>query len=130
MDQEQRSSRIVYPKLPATLTEIDLPRLFDVASEEWAWARTVARRGPSMVALLTHLKVFQHIGRFLPVAEWPSTAIAYIAKQIYLETPTELGFDRQTLYRHHHAIREYLGITPWGRRLEMSPQRHGSIRRI
>jgi hypothetical protein len=46
MDQEQRSSRIVYPKLPATFTEIDLPRLFGVTSEEWAWARTVARRGP------------------------------------------------------------------------------------
>jgi hypothetical protein len=59
MDQEQPSSRIVYPKLPATLTEIDLPRLFSVTSEEWAWARTVARRGPSMVALLTHLKMFQ-----------------------------------------------------------------------
>jgi hypothetical protein len=114
MDQEQRSSRIVYPKLPATLTENDLARLFDVTSEEWAWARTVARRGPSMVALLTHLKVFQHIGRFLPIVEWPSTAIAYIAKQIYLDTPTELGYDRRTLYRHHHAIREYLGITPWG----------------
>lgn len=36
MDQEQRISRIVYPKLPATLTEIDLPRLFNVTSEEWA----------------------------------------------------------------------------------------------
>jgi hypothetical protein len=59
MDQEQRSSRIAYPKLPATLTKIDLPRLFDVTSEEWVWARSVDRRGPSVGALLTHPKIFQ-----------------------------------------------------------------------
>jgi hypothetical protein len=74
MDQEQRSSRNVYPKLPATFTEIDLPRLFGVTSEEWAWAKTVARRGPSMVALLTHLKVLQHIGLFGGHSPTPSAS--------------------------------------------------------
>jgi hypothetical protein len=67
-----------------------------------------------MVALLTQLKIFQHVGRFLPVLDLPSSAIAHVAKQIYLDAPAELGYDRRTLYRHHHAIREYLGITPWG----------------
>src|SRR5665213_3334767 len=63
---------------------------------------------------LPHLKVFQHVGRFLPVRDLPPAAIAHVAKQIYLDTPQEFGYDRRTLYRHHKAIREYLGITPWG----------------
>ena len=114
MDEAQRNSRIVYPKLSATLTEEELCGLFAIKSDEWAWARTIARRGPSMVGLLTHLKVFQHVGRFLPVRDLAPAAIAYVAKQIYLDAPADFGYDRSTLYRHHRAIREYLGITPWG----------------
>jgi hypothetical protein len=98
--------------LAATLTEEELRLLFTIKSDEWAWA--VARRGPSMVALLTQLKIFQHVGRFLPVRDLPPVAIAHVAKEIYLDAPTEFGYDRRTLYRHHGAIREYLGITPWG----------------
>lgn len=114
MDQAQRNARIVYPKLSATLSEEELRGLFAIESKEWAWARSVARRGPSMVALLTHLKMFQHLGRFLAVRDLPVAAIARVAKQIYLDPPVEFGYDRRTLYRHHRAIREYLGITPWG----------------
>jgi TnpA family transposase len=114
MDQAQRNSRIVYPKLAAPLMDEDLRLLFTIQSDEWAWARSVARRGPSMVALLTQLKIFQHVGRFLPVRDLPSAAIGHVANQIYLDAPAEFGYDRRTLYRHHRAIREYLGITPWG----------------
>jgi hypothetical protein len=41
--------------------------------------------------------MFQHAGRFLPVAELPSVAIAHVAEQIYLEAPMEFGYDRRTL---------------------------------
>ncbi len=49
MAHSPQGSRIVYSSLPETLTEDDLARLSTVNSEEWAWARGVARRGPSMV---------------------------------------------------------------------------------
>jgi hypothetical protein len=52
--------------------------------------------------------------RLLWVADLPSAVISHVAKQIHLEVPTDLGYDRRTLYRHHQAIRQYLGITPWG----------------
>ncbi|MGA2838744.1 MAG: DUF4158 domain-containing protein [Steroidobacteraceae bacterium] len=52
--------------------------------------------------------------RLLSVADLPSAVISHVAKQIHLEVPTDLGYDRRTLYRHHQAIRQYLGITPWG----------------
>jgi TnpA family transposase len=28
--------------------------------------------------------------------------------------PADFGYDRRTLYRHHRAIRDFLGVTPWG----------------
>jgi Domain of unknown function (DUF4158) len=78
MDESRVGSRIVYPKLLATLTEADLASQFRLAPEERAWAGTAARRGPSMVVLLTQLKVFQSIGHFLPLAQIPATALSYI----------------------------------------------------
>ena len=69
MDESRGGSRIVYPKLFSTLTEADLASQFRLAPEERAWAGTAARRGPSMVVLLTQLKVFQCIGHFLPLPQ-------------------------------------------------------------
>jgi hypothetical protein len=41
MDESRGGSRIVYPKLLATLTEADLVSQFRLALEERAWAGTV-----------------------------------------------------------------------------------------
>jgi hypothetical protein len=114
MDESRGGSRIVYPKLFATLTEADLASQFRLAPEERAWAGTAARRGPSMVVLLTQLKVFQSIGHFLPLAQIPATALSYIAKQLSLAAPTDVSIDPRTTYRQNSAIRTYLGVTPWG----------------
>jgi hypothetical protein len=64
--------------MPEPLTEGDLARLFTVSPQENHWARTVARKGPSLAVLLTHLKVFQHVGRFLPIAELPAAAMSHV----------------------------------------------------
>jgi hypothetical protein len=55
-----------------------------------------------MLALLTQLKVFKHVGRMAR----RRTTLSNRAR--------DMNEDRRTLYRHHHAIRLYLGITPWG----------------
>src|ERR1017187_3034643 len=81
MDHSQYGSRIVYPRMPEPLTESDLAGLFTVSPEEDHWARTVARKGPSLAVLLTHLKVFQHVGRFLPIAELPVVAMSFVVAQ-------------------------------------------------
>ena len=94
MDESRGGSRIVYPKLCATLTEADLASQFRLAPEEKAWAGTAARRGPSMVVLLTQLKVFQSIGHFLPLAQIPATALSYVAKQLSLAAPTDVSMTR------------------------------------
>ena len=105
-DLESRGgSRIVYPKLSTTLTEADLASQFKIVSEETDWAGTVARRGPSMVVLLTQLEVLQNIGHFLPIAQIPAAALSYIAKQLSLPTPTAVPIDPRTTYRQNSAIR-------------------------
>ena len=48
MDHSPYGSRIAYPRLPDPLTEGDLARLFTVSAQEDHWARTVARKGPSL----------------------------------------------------------------------------------
>lgn len=89
MDSEQRDSRIIYPKLPSPLKEHELIQLFTFTTEEVQWAKSVARFGPSMVALLTHLKVFQYIGRLVAVTELPPAGILRIARRLgQSETPT------------------------------------------
>jgi len=90
MDESRGGSRIVYPKLLATLTEADLASQFRLVPEESTWAETAGRRGPSMVVLATQLKVFQIIGHFLPLAQVPATALSYIAKQLSLTVPTDV----------------------------------------
>jgi hypothetical protein len=116
MDESRGGSRIVYPKLFATLTEADLASQFRLTPEERAWAATAAQRGPSMVVLLTQMKVFQSIGHFLPLAQILATALSYIAKQLSLAVPTDVSIDPRTAYRQNGAVRTYLGVTPWGAR--------------
>src|ERR1700675_917300 len=45
-----------------------------------------------------------------PLAE----RMSFVVAQARLEMPSDFGYDRRTLYRHHRAIREFFGITPWG----------------
>jgi hypothetical protein len=115
MGQAQRDSRSGYPKFSNTLTEGDLRFvLFTVTPEEeqWAqWVTTIARRAPSMVALLMYLKAFQHVGRFLQVAEIPSATISRVAERLYQAVPAALSYIRRILHRQHRAIRRYLAIT-------------------
>jgi hypothetical protein len=65
-----------------------------------------------MVALLMYLKAFQHMGRFLQVAETPSAAISRVAERLYQGVPAALSYVRRILYRQPCAIRRYLAITP------------------
>ena len=69
-------SRLVYPELPNRVTSADLQVLFTPSYDERKWAVALARTSAAQVALLSQLKVFQTIGRFLPVkAVSPATRI-------------------------------------------------------
>jgi Domain of unknown function (DUF4158) len=65
----QAASRHIYPKLAQRLTSANLHRLFRPSYEERRWVPTIARTPSSQVALLAQLKIFQAVGRFLPVTK-------------------------------------------------------------
>ena len=68
-------TRLLYPKLAQRLTAADLYRIFGPTYKEREWAPTVARSPSSQVALVVQLRVFQAVGRFLPIEDVPASGI-------------------------------------------------------
>jgi hypothetical protein len=110
----QAPTRPIYPTLAERLTPTDLHRLFSPNYEERRWAPTIARTPSSQVALLVQLKIFQAVGRFLPVEQIPEAAIEYIARALGVDEEIRLLYTDSTLYRHHRSVLERLQVTAWG----------------
>jgi hypothetical protein len=122
----QAASRHIYPKLAQRMTSADLHRLFRPSYEERRWVPTVARTPSSQLALLVQLKIFQAVGRFLPVEEIPQAAIEHVARELGVDEEIRHLYSDSTLYRHHSAVLERLRITAWGAAARKSrPPDHG-----
>ena len=93
------SSRLVYPELPKPVTSTELRHLFTPDYADRTWAASLARTRLAQVALLAQLKVFQTIGRFLPVKDIPNAVIAHIAAQLDTTAPPSLVYGGNRLYR-------------------------------
>ena len=108
------TTRLLYPKLAQRLTAADLHRIFGPTYKERQWAPTVARSPSSQVALLVQLRIFQTVGRFLPMKDVPASGIEHVAQKLGVECETRVVYAHATLYRHQAAVLEYLGVTSWG----------------
>jgi TnpA family transposase len=108
------ATRLIYPKLALYLTPADLHRLFGPNYQERQWVPTIARTPSSQVALLVQLKIFQAVGRFLPVEEIPEAAIEHVARALGADEEIRHLYSDSTLYRHHSAVLERLSISAWG----------------
>ncbi|HEY3654732.1 MAG TPA: Tn3 family transposase [Steroidobacteraceae bacterium] len=108
------TTRLLYPKLAQRLTAADLHRIFGPTYKERQWAPTVARSPSSQVALLVQLRIFQAVGRFLPMKDAPASGIEHVAQKLGVECETRVVYAHATLYRHQAAVLEYLGVTSWG----------------
>jgi hypothetical protein len=93
----QAATRLIYPKLAQRLTPADLHRLFSPSYEERRWVPTIARTPSSQVALLVQLKVFQAVGRFLPVEEIPEAAIEHVARALGVDEDIRHLYSDSTL---------------------------------
>jgi TnpA family transposase len=108
------ATRVIYPELPDPLTPGDLQQLFSPSFDERKWAPTVTRTPEAQVALLVQLKIFQTIGRFLPVVDVPLVTIEYVARRMDVGSGSNLIFPERTLYRHRQAILKRLEVVSWG----------------
>jgi hypothetical protein len=107
-------TRLIYPTLAQRLTPADVHQLFSPSYEERRWAPTIARTPSSQVALLVQLKIFQSVGRFLPVEQIPEAAIEHVARALGVDEEIRLLYTDSTLYRHQSSVLERLHITAWG----------------
>jgi len=115
MDKNIDSDRVAYPVFPEPLHTSDLLRLFTPTAIEIDWAHGVTRSVRTCCHLLTLLKVFQTLGRFVSPTEIPREIIKHIAwcvGQPEANANTLTG-SRPTLYRHQHMSRDYIGVSRW-----------------
>lgn len=111
MRKEQ--GRIAYPILPNPLTPRDLKQLFTPWRDEIEWAFNATSTEETRLGLLTLLKVFETLGRFIPPNEIPGEIIRHVARCAELAERDFSEYVPRTLYRHHRKVRAFLGITEW-----------------
>lgn len=67
-----------YPRLRSDWITQQLIERFTPTEEELTFAKRCTRQAVSCASVLTQLKVFQYMGRFIPFDKMPQPIIAYI----------------------------------------------------
>ncbi|RTL27605.1 MAG: DUF4158 domain-containing protein, partial [Burkholderiales bacterium] len=111
--------RTAYPRFPRTITLKDLQTSFTPTADEIHWINSNAR-GPEMrTALGTLLKCFQYLHHFPAVESVPPEVVQHVSATLGLPQSSQIGYWGKltaTMYRHHKAIRELLGVRSYDER--------------
>lgn len=108
--------RTAYPRFPKAFSTQELEALYAPLPEELDWVRRSARGERSRLGLLVLLKVFQQLHYFPALDSFPAAVVDYVRATAGIDAAIELAYDTRsavTLFRHHAAIRDYLGIKPY-----------------
>jgi len=107
--------RTAYPRFKRSPSAREFEALYTPTTDELGFARTIARKAQPQFGLLLLLKAFQRLVHFPAVDEIPAAIVQHvrIAAEIDLETPPVYA-ELRTLYLHHQAIQERLGVSAWG----------------
>ncbi|MGI9506817.1 MAG: DUF4158 domain-containing protein, partial [Geminicoccaceae bacterium] len=90
-----------------------MPRFVKRSSDEVAWAWSLAKSMDSRHSLLTLLRVFQTLGRSIPIESVSVGVVRHVAMSAELPIKDQLRCPGRTLYRHHASVRDYLGVSAW-----------------
>jgi len=78
---------------------------------------SVARGASRRLTLLVLLKSFQHLGYLPPLDHVPEVIITHLRTSLHLPADTVCSYDsRRTMYRHHQAVRDFLGVNVFDHR--------------
>jgi Domain of unknown function (DUF4158) len=106
-----------YPRLKSVMTARDLAVAFTPTTDESVLARRTANGVAAQLGFLVLLKLYQRLGRALPLTEAPRSIVEHVA-EIDGVPATSLvaeAYDHSgTQQRHLAAIREYLHVRPYG----------------
>lgn len=108
--------RTAYPRFPRTITLKDLQSSFTPSPDEIQWVHAKARGTTSRMAVATLLKCFQYLHYFPPISLIPPEVVAHVAATLSLPAADKIEYAEElstTLYRHHKAIRKFLGVKPY-----------------
>jgi TnpA family transposase len=106
--------RTAYPRFRSTLTPAELHDVYTPTPSELAVAHTWARGPSSVLAALVLMKSFQRLGYFPNLDEVPVAIVDHIRGSLDVRRDVRPVVTARTLYRHHQAIRSYLGVAPYG----------------
>jgi TnpA family transposase len=106
--------RTAYPRFREHLTIEELTEGYTPTDEDLAFITHQARRPPQQLALLITLKCVQRLGYFPRLAEVPLAIQQFLCEQLQFPPDTlPLTEAERTRYRHHEAIRTFLGLYPY-----------------
>lgn len=103
--------RTAYPRFKRIPSARELESLYTLTTDELGFARSIARKALPQFGLLLLLKAFQRLGYFPAVDEIPAAIVQYVRAAAGIDPETSPVYvEPRTLYRHHQAIRERLGV--------------------
>jgi TnpA family transposase len=106
-----------YPRLKSSLTVRDLNAAFTPTPDELLLARRIARGAAAQLGFLVLLKLYQRLGRPMPLADAPRAIIEHVANAVGVSQAALVAdaYDHSgTQQRHVAAIREHLRVLPYG----------------
>jgi hypothetical protein len=112
------ASDTAYPRLKAVPSDKELVEVYTHPESELAFACKRTNQPVRRIGLLLLLKTFQRLGYFVSFADIPDALVRHISRCAgFPEVPPPLHtYDLGTARDRHKAlVREYLGITPYGK---------------
>ena len=106
-----------YPRLKSVMTDRDLAAVYTPTGPELLLARRTAKGPAAQLGFLILLKLFQRLGRPVPLADAPRSVVEHIARGVGVPAASLRveGYDRSgTRRRHLLVIRDYLDVRPYG----------------
>jgi len=109
------SDRTAYPRFGRSPSGPELARLYTPTLREIDLAeRTTRGSGASRLAFLVMLKAFQKLGRFPAQEEVPEPVVAHLRSRLGLAPGVSAEAPPRSRQRHRDAVREHLGVKPFG----------------
>ena len=107
--------RTAYPRFKSHLSAQELTHLYTPTLEEVKFVESQTRSKSGALRMMVLLKSFQRLGYF-PHSEFvPVSVINHLRSYLKLNSWVSAVPTLPTRYRYQQAIREYLGVKPYGR---------------
>jgi TnpA family transposase len=108
--------RTIYRRVKRSYTTKELIEAYTPTKEECHFVETMTRSGQYQLNLMLWLKLFPCLGYFPGVDEIPSAIVTHVRKALSLPEELVPVYDNpRALSRHHHVVREYYQILPYGK---------------